>query len=81
MLAMRLVRLIETHADQLSHGITQRLEHDPHCADLRKVPMQELEGREVQQQAAENLKELSRKSASIWKLPRLFGKDKQKREE
>jgi len=45
MLAMRLVRLIETHADQLSHGITQRLKHDPHCADLRKVPSQELEAR------------------------------------
>jgi hypothetical protein len=45
MLAMRLVRLIETHADQLSHGITQRLEHDPRCADLRKVPLQELQAR------------------------------------
>lgn len=45
MLAMRLVRLIETHADQLSHGLTQRLEHDPRCADLRKVPPEELEAR------------------------------------
>lgn len=45
MLAMRLVRLIETHADQLSHGITERLEHDPHCSDLRRVPAQELEAR------------------------------------
>jgi len=45
MVATRLVRLIETHADQLSHGITQRLEHDSHCADLRKVPIQELQAR------------------------------------
>lgn len=45
MLAMRLVKLIETHADRLSHGITERLERDPHCADLRKVPQEELEAR------------------------------------
>lgn len=45
MLAMRLVRLIEAHADQLSRGITERLERDPHCSDLRKVPPQELEAR------------------------------------
>jgi len=45
MLAMRLVRLIETHADRLSHSLTQRLENDPHCAELRKVPRQELEAR------------------------------------
>ena len=45
MLAMRLVRLIETHADRLSHSLTRRLENDPHCAELRKVPQEELEAR------------------------------------
>ena len=45
MLAMRLVRLIETHADRLSHSLTRRLENDPHCAELKKVPREELEAR------------------------------------
>jgi len=45
MLAMRLVRLIETHADRLSQSLTRRLEHDPFCAELRKVPREELEAR------------------------------------
>jgi hypothetical protein len=44
------------------------------------VPTQDSEGSEVQQQAAEELKELSKKSASIWKLPRLFGKGNKDRE-
>jgi hypothetical protein len=45
MLAMRLVRLIETHADRLSQSLTHRLENDPFCAQLRKVPREELEAR------------------------------------
>jgi len=45
MLAMRLVRLIEAHADQLSQSLTRRLEGDPHCAGLRKVPPEELSAR------------------------------------
>jgi len=45
MLALRLVRLIETHADRLSQGLTQKLEHDPHCSDMRRVPRQELVAR------------------------------------
>jgi hypothetical protein len=45
MLAMRLVRLIEAHADRLSRSLAHRLEHDPHCADLRKVPREELKFR------------------------------------
>jgi len=45
MLALRLVRLIESHADRLSQGLTHRLENDPHCADMRKVPRQELAAR------------------------------------
>ena len=45
MLAIRLVRLIECHADRLSDSLTQRLKNDPHCADLRKVPPEELRAR------------------------------------
>lgn len=45
MLAMRLVRLIETHADRLSENLTRRLENDTFCAELRKVPREELEAR------------------------------------
>jgi len=39
------------------------------------VPTQDLEGSEIQKQATENLKKSSRKSPSIWKLPKLFAKD------
>ena len=42
MLALRLVRLIESHADHLSKDLIHRLEHDPRCAELRKVPEEEL---------------------------------------
>jgi len=42
MLALRLVRLIEAHADQLSKGLIHQLEHDDRCAELRKVPEEEL---------------------------------------
>ncbi|MBV8051335.1 MAG: hypothetical protein JOZ80_09115 [Acidobacteriaceae bacterium] len=45
MLAMRLVRLIEAHADHLSQSLTRRLENDPFCSQLRKVPRGELEAR------------------------------------
>jgi hypothetical protein len=47
---------------------------------IREVPIEEivstgdLEVSEVEKQAAENLKKLSRKSASMWKLPKLFAK-------
>jgi len=45
MLATRLVRLIESHADRLSHCVVEKLEHDPRCSDLRKVPSDELRAR------------------------------------
>jgi hypothetical protein len=45
------------------------------------VPTEEMEGSEVQKQVVENLKKTSRKSASIWKLPKLFAKGSKKREE
>ena len=45
MLAIRLVRLIELHAERLSRDLTRNLENDPHCSDLRKVPPTELNAR------------------------------------
>ena len=42
MLALRLVRLIESHADRLSKDLIHRLENDPRCVELRKVPEEEL---------------------------------------
>jgi len=38
------------------------------------VPTQDLEGSEIQKQATESLKKSSRRSPSIWKLPKLFAK-------
>jgi hypothetical protein len=45
MLAIRLVRLIESHADQLAHGLQHKFHHSPHCSDLKKVPADELKDR------------------------------------
>lgn len=45
MLATRLVHLIELHADQLSHRLIRKLENDPRCVELRKVPVEELRAR------------------------------------
>ncbi len=44
-MAIRLVRLIETHADRLSHGLLHKFQHAHHCEDLRKVPAAELKDR------------------------------------
>jgi hypothetical protein len=45
MMAIRLVRLIETHADRLAHGLLHKFLHSPHSADLKKVPAAELKDR------------------------------------
>jgi hypothetical protein len=42
------------------------------------VPTEDLEGSEVEKQAVENLKRISSKSASIWKLSNLFAKGRRK---
>lgn len=42
MLALRLVRLIESHADELSREFLQRLKHDARSSDLEKIPQEEL---------------------------------------
>ncbi len=44
-MAIRLVRLIEAHADQLSHGLLHKFQHAHECADLHKVPASELKDR------------------------------------
>lgn len=44
-MAIRLVRLIETHADQLAHGLQHKFQHATHCTDLHKVPAAELKDR------------------------------------
>jgi len=45
MLAIRLVRLIESHADKLSQGLLHKFWHSHHCGDLKKVPQAELKDR------------------------------------
>ena len=45
MLAVRLVRLIENHIEQLSRDLSEKVWNSPRCSDLNKVPASELQGR------------------------------------
>jgi hypothetical protein len=54
MIALRLVRLIETHSDQLAEGLLHKLERSSRAADLRRVP-----GREIRERACEVYRNLS----------------------
>lgn len=45
MIALRLVRLIESHSEQLTESLVHKLERSSRAADLRKVPAQELRER------------------------------------
>jgi hypothetical protein len=45
MIALRLVRLIETHSEELAEGLTQKLLASSRTSDLRKVPANELHQR------------------------------------
>jgi hypothetical protein len=45
LLAYRLVRLIETHADRLAKGLLARLQTSGKCPDFTQVPAQEFEQR------------------------------------
>ena len=45
MLAIRLVRLIENHSEQLSRDLSEKVWNSPRCSDLHKVPATELEAR------------------------------------
>jgi hypothetical protein len=45
MLAVRLVKLIESHTEQLSRELSEKVWNSPRCSDLHKVPANELEAR------------------------------------
>ena len=45
MIALRLVRLIESHSDELAQGLITRLEISGRTKDLKKVPPEELRSR------------------------------------
>jgi len=45
MIALRLVRLIEANSDTLAHGLMRKLESNPKCSDLSRVPRPEMEER------------------------------------
>ena len=45
MLAVRLVRLIENHIEQLSCDLSEKVWNSPRCSDLNKVPTSELQAR------------------------------------
>jgi hypothetical protein len=45
MLAVRLVRLIESHIEQLSRDLSEKVWNSPRCSDLNKVPATQLEAR------------------------------------
>ncbi len=38
MLAVRLVRLIENHIEELSRDLSEKVWNSPRCSDLNKVP-------------------------------------------
>lgn len=45
MIAVRLVRLIESHSDELADGLLEKFHRSSHTKDLRKVPALELRNR------------------------------------
>jgi len=45
MLAIRLVKHIEKHSEQLSRELSEKVWNSPRCSDLHKVPPDELEAR------------------------------------
>lgn len=45
MLAIRLVRLIESHSEQLSRGLTEKVWNCPRCSDLKRIPPEEFHAR------------------------------------
>ncbi len=45
MIAVRLVRLIEHHSDELTEGLLRKFQSSPRTSDLKKVPEHELRAR------------------------------------
>ena len=54
MIALRLVRLIESHSEELAESLLQKLERSSRAADLKKVP-----GREIRERTYEVYRNLS----------------------
>jgi hypothetical protein len=54
MIALRLVRLIESHSDQLAESLLHKFERSSRAADLKKVP-----GHEIRERAHEVYRNLS----------------------
>ena len=48
MIAVRLVRLIEAHSDELADGLLSKFRTSPRTSDLRNVSAQELRGRSLE---------------------------------
>ena len=48
MIALRLVRLIESHSEELAESLLHKLERSSRAADLKKVP-----GREIRERTRE----------------------------
>jgi len=48
MIAVRLVRLIETHSDELADGLLNKFQTSARTGDLRNVPAQELRERSLE---------------------------------
>jgi hypothetical protein len=45
LLAVRLVKLIESHSEQLSRELSEKVWNSPRCSDLHKIPSSELVAR------------------------------------
>ena len=54
MIALRLVRLIESHSEELAESLLHKLERSSRAADLKKVP-----GREIRERTREVYRNLS----------------------
>ena len=67
MLAIRLVRLIETHIEQLSRDLSEKVWNSPRCSDLSKVPASELQARtrEIYRNLSEWLLDMDKGEAQL----------------
>lgn len=45
MIALKLVRLIEQHSEELAHSLIHKIESSHKCAELKKIPRNEIECR------------------------------------
>ncbi len=73
MIAVRLVRLIESHCDELTEGLLTRFQSSSRTSELRKVPVQELRNRSSE--ILRNLSEwlLSKSDADVERRYREIG--------